>query len=251
MSTREVSQPGIQGAISAANRPTSTAAVREMFDSIAPTYDLLNSILSLGLHRLWEHRLVVSLTTSPPGECLDLCSGTGALVPRLAKRFATVIAADISPQMLAVGRERYRDLVTCQWVEADAQLLPFAANRFDAITVSYGVRNLPDLERGLAEAYRVTRPGGELGVLEFGQPRNRVWRSLFSLYGRFVIPFIGSLISGSRAPYEYLPKTAAAFPCGENFEVALRASGWTPERTVPLCGGVAFIYLARKQREAV
>jgi demethylmenaquinone methyltransferase/2-methoxy-6-polyprenyl-1,4-benzoquinol methylase len=220
-----------------------------MFNSIAPTYDLLNSVLSFGLHSLWEKRLVASLRGVPTGECADLCTGTGALVPRLAKRFATVAAVDISPQMLAVGKERYRELTACQWVEADAQELPFESNRFDAVTISYGVRNLPDLARGLSEAYRITKPGGELAVLEFGQPSNRVWRYLFSLYGRYGIPFIGSLISGSRAPYEYLPKTAAAFPCGAEFEGALRASGWTPTRAVPLCGGVAFLYVARKQEE--
>lgn len=249
MDANEALQSGMPKALSSENRPTSTSAVREMFNSIAPTYDLLNSVLSLGLHRVWEQKLVNALRGAPSGECADLCTGTGALVPRLAKRFAAVIAVDISPQMLTVGKARYRDLSVCEWIEADAQELPFVSNRFDAVTVSYGVRNLPDLAKGLFEAYRITKPGGQIAVLEFGQPGNPVWRYLFSLYGRYVIPLIGSLISGSRAPYEYLPKTAAAFPCGAQFEDALRASGWTPERSVPLCGGVAFLYLARKHEE--
>jgi demethylmenaquinone methyltransferase/2-methoxy-6-polyprenyl-1,4-benzoquinol methylase len=251
MTAREALKSEMPKALSPENRPSSTGAVREMFNSIAPTYDLLNSVLSVGLHRLWERKLVASLRGAPAGECADLCTGTGALVPRLARRFASVTGVDISPQMLAVGRKRYRQLTSCDWVEADAQELPFESNRFDAVTISYGVRNLPDLTRGLTEAHRITKSGGELAVLEFGQPRNRVWRYLFSLYGEFVMPVIGSLISGSREPYEYLPKTAAAFPCGADFEALLRASGWTPVRSVPLFGGVAFLYLASKPKETL
>ena len=227
-------------------KPASTADVRSMFDSIAKTYDLLNSILSLGLHRIWEGRLVALLTAAPTGCSLDLCAGTGALVPRLSTKFGQVVAADISPQMLAVGRGRHAAISNCSWVEADAQVMPFPDGSFDAITISYGIRNLPDPKKGLSEALRVAKPGGELAVLEFGQPSNRLWRAIFELYARHVIPFIGGLISGSRAPYEYLPRTASAFPSGERFEALLRDAGWAPERTVSLCGGVAFIYKARK-----
>jgi demethylmenaquinone methyltransferase/2-methoxy-6-polyprenyl-1,4-benzoquinol methylase len=226
--------------------PSSTAAVRSMFDAIANTYDLLNSILSLGLHRIWEGRLVALLTAAPAGKSLDLCTGTGALVARLSEKFGSVVAADISPQMLRVGSARHASLQKCSWVEADAQAMPFADNTFDAVTISYGIRNLPDPTKGLSEALRVAKPGGELAVLEFGQPANRLWRMIFNLYGRYVIPTIGGIISGSRGPYEYLPRTASAFPCGQRFEALLREVGWVPERTVTLCGGVAFMYKARK-----
>ncbi len=226
--------------------PTSTSAVRQMFDRIAPTYDLLNTVLSLGVHRLWERKAVALLPSSQQGSCLDLCTGTGALVPALAPKFARVVAADISPEMLGIGQKRWESVKNCEWVEADAQALPFADGQFNAVSISYGVRNLPDPARGLREMHRVTAAGAWLVVLEFGQPSNRVWREIFSLYSRFIIPLIGSVVSGNSEAYRYLPETSAAFPCGERFEELLRSAGWLPHRTLPLLGGIAFIYLAQR-----
>jgi len=217
-----------------------------MFDAIAPTYDLLNSVLSGGLHRLWERRLVKSLPVVANGRCLDLCAGTGALVPRLAPRYREVVAADISPKMLAVGQKRWAGLRNVTWVEADAQALPFDDGSFDVVSIAYGVRNLPRLDLGLREVSRVLVAGGRVAILEFGQPTNKVWRALFSWYSRIIIPRIGGWLSGDRGAYEYLPTTAAAFPCGEAFENVARASGLTPEETFPLMGGVAYLYVARK-----
>jgi demethylmenaquinone methyltransferase/2-methoxy-6-polyprenyl-1,4-benzoquinol methylase len=232
--------------LGAVKAPTSTGAVQEMFNSIAGTYDLLNTVLSGGMHKVWEGRVVAALPTDPAEVVLDLCTGTGALVPRLAKRFRKVVAADISPKMLEVGRKRWQRYTSCEWVEANAQSLPFGDESFDATTVAYGVRNLPQPVLGLSEMYRVTRPGGTLVVLEFGQPLNPVWRWLFGLYSRYVIPFIGGVISGERRAYEYLPSTSAHFPCGVAFEQMLAQAGWTPVTTTPLMGGVAFIYTARR-----
>jgi demethylmenaquinone methyltransferase/2-methoxy-6-polyprenyl-1,4-benzoquinol methylase len=226
--------------------PTSTSAVRQMFDRIAPTYDVLNTVLSLGVHRIWERKAVALLPSSPEGSCLDLCTGTGALVPALASKFAKVVAADISPEMLGIARKRWESLKNCEWREADAQALPFSEGQFNAVSVSYGVRNLPDPALGLREMCRVTAPGGWLVVLEFGQPSNAVWRKIFSLYSRFVIPLIGRVVSGSTEAYRYLPETSAAFPCGERFEELLLSAGWKPERTLPLLGGIAFLYLAQR-----
>ncbi len=219
-----------------------------MFDRIAPTYDLLNTVLSVGLHKVWEKRLVASLKGCGDDVCLDLCTGTGALIPRLAQRFERVVGADISPEMLAVGRKRWQSVTTCEWIEADAQAMPFADASFDAITVAYGVRNLPDPSRGLREMWRVCREGGCLAVLEFGQPSNRLWRALFSFYSNTIIPFVGGLISGQRRAYQYLPTTSANFPCGRAFEDLMTGAGWEVERTISLCGGVAFIYRGRKGR---
>lgn len=228
------------------HRPSHTDEVRSMFDAIAPTYDVLNSILSGGLHKIWEDRLVRGLPVNSTGRYLDLCTGTGALVPKLSSRCAEVVGADISPQMLQVARNRWRSISNVTWIEADAQALPFSDEVFDAISVAYGVRNLPKVELGLHEMRRVLKPGGAIGILEFGQPTNRVWRAMFALYSRYVIPLIGGLLSGDRAAYEYLPTTAAAFPCGEQFETLLRLNGFRPVKTVPLMGGVAFIYCAEK-----
>jgi demethylmenaquinone methyltransferase/2-methoxy-6-polyprenyl-1,4-benzoquinol methylase len=234
-----------------ANRPSTTNGVREMFDAIAPRYDLLNTLLSGGLHRLWERRLVRELGEAKrDARCLDLCTGTGALVPGLARRFERVVGVDISPGMLQVARAKWGSLAGVSFNEGDAQALPFEGGTFDFVTVAYGVRNWPDLELGLAEVKRVLVSGGRVGILEFGQPRNRLWRGFFNAYSRHVIPFLGGLISGERAPYEYLPKTAASFPCGAEFEGILRGVGLTPLRTVSLMGGVAHLYFAENREHA-
>jgi demethylmenaquinone methyltransferase/2-methoxy-6-polyprenyl-1,4-benzoquinol methylase len=218
-----------------------------MFDSIAARYDLLNTLLSGGMHRVWEKRLIASLPAAVEGVCLDLCTGTGALVPRLAPRYRRVVGVDLSPQMLERARERWSGLKNVSWFEGDAQALQFEEGSFDVATVAYGVRNWPDRERGLREVRRVLKPGGQVGILEFGQPSQRIWRTVFGVYSRWIIPTIGGLVSGNRKAYEYLPKTSAAFPCGAEFAAMLSGVGLRPESVTPLMGGVAFVYVARKE----
>lgn len=226
--------------------PTSTDAVKEMFNRISPTYDLLNFLLSFGVHNLWARRAVTAVPAEPSGVCLDLCTGTGALVPMLSKRFGRVVAADISPGMLELGRRKHSDIKNCQWVEANALELPFSDGEFDVTTVAYGVRNWPDPARGLAEVLRVTRAGGKIVVLEFGQPKNALWRAVFGWYSRWIIPFLGKSISGDADAYRYLPETSAAFPCREVFCSLLEKEGWKSPRFSPLMGGIAYIYTAEK-----
>ena len=237
--------------LTSSHRPADTRQVRSMFDAIAPTYDLLNSVLSGGMHRIWERALVGSVPTSPTGRCLDLCTGTGALVPRLTRKFQTVVGADISPRMLQVARSRFESLPQVEWVEADAQRLPFDDASFDCVTVSYGIRNVPNLELGLSEMRRVVKPGGTIAILEFGTPRNPLWRWLFSMYSTYVIPFVGGALSGQRGAYEYLPTTAAAFPCGDVFEGLLVNAGFVPCVTRRLMGGIAYIYVAKRSIEGI
>lgn len=227
-------------------RPANSAEVQAMFDAIAPRYDLLNSLLSGGMHKVWERRLVHSLPDWPEATCLDLCTGTGALVPALAKRFRRVVGVDISAQMLDRARQRFAKLRNAEWYEGDAQNLSFGSSEFDVVTVAYGVRNWPDRERGLREIARVLRPGGRVGILEFGQPQNPVWGAAFRMYSRYIIPCIGGAISGHRAAYEYLPKTSATFPCGDEFNTVLARTGLTARVTSSLFGGVAYIYIAEK-----
>jgi demethylmenaquinone methyltransferase/2-methoxy-6-polyprenyl-1,4-benzoquinol methylase len=219
-----------------------------MFDAIANRYDLLNTVLSCGLHRVWEARLVRRLSSAQDERCLDLCTGTGALVPRLARQYREVVGVDISSGMLDVARKRWRDITNVSWREGDAQALDFEDQAFGVITVAYGVRNWPDFRVGLSEVYRVLKYGGQVGILEFGQPRSRIWRWVFGLYSRYVIPLVGGLISGSRAPYEYLPQTSAVFPCGDEFVGELRSIGFSAIQSVSLMGGVAYIYIAHKEK---
>jgi demethylmenaquinone methyltransferase/2-methoxy-6-polyprenyl-1,4-benzoquinol methylase len=226
--------------------PTSTQQVRDMFDRIAPTYDLLNFLLSGGAHTWWGKAAVNAAPVNRNGVCLDLCAGTGALVPLLASRYGRVVAADISPGMLALGQKRFQEITNCEWHEADAMALPFDESVFDAVTVAYGVRNLPEPLVGLREMYRVTRPGGTLVVLEFGQPKNPVWRWIFRQYSRYVIPTVGALVSRDRDAYRYLPETSSVFPCGAAFEALMREAGWGVLRTRMLFGGIAYIYVGYK-----
>lgn len=235
-----------QPALSELDRPTHSSQVGAMFDSIAHRYDLLNWLLSGGMHKVWERRLVASLPRIEQGVCLDLCTGTGALVPALAERYARVVGVDISKQMLSVAQRRYARLSNVEWRHGDAQSLELASNSFDAVTVAYGVRNWPDREAGLREIARVLRIGGRVAILEFGQPRNAIWRGIFQIYSRYVIPLVGGALSGNRAAYEYLPKTSAVFPCGDAFAEMLSRAELVTERCVPLMGGIAFLYLAVK-----
>lgn len=231
------------------DRPADTISVRSMFDSIASRYDLINSLLSLGMHRIWERRLVDALPEDSAGVCLDLCTGTGALAPRLSLRYRSVTGVDIAPKMLEVARRRWSSLVNVVWEEGDAQALPHKDDSFDCVTVAYGVRNWPHRAQGLREVARVLRPGGRVAILEFGQPKNALWRWLFNLYSRHVIPFVGGMISGNRFAYEYLPRTSAVFPCGESFQKELIEVGLCPRAARCLIGGVAYIYVAQKPLE--
>ena len=234
-------------ALTSLERPTNSSEVRAMFNAIAPRYDLLNSLLSGGMHKVWEKRLIKSLPGWSEAACLDLCTGTGALVPRLAKRFHRVLGVDISEQMLARARQRFAHLQNVEWQEGDAQALGLEDASFDLVTVAYGVRNWPDPERGLREVARVLRPGGKVGVLEFGQPRNALWGAVFRMYSRYVIPCIGGMVSGHRSAYQYLPKTSATFPCGDAFVALLARAGLVASSCTSLMGGVAYIYIAEKK----
>lgn len=243
-------QSSIQACSDKLYKPQSTSYVQAMFDSIAPTYDLLNSLLSGGSHRAWESKLVGLLPDAPSAVCLDLCTGTGALIPKLTKRFSTVIGLDVSPRMLAIAKNRFGSLHKVSFTEGDAQDLRFMDDSFDRITVSYGIRNLPNYSRGIAEIRRVLKPGGFVGILEFGQPHSPLWRMLFNAYSASVVPVLGKLISGNGDAYAYLPKTASVFPCGKNFEKELIAQGLSPVKTIACMGGIAYIYLARKREES-
>lgn len=215
--------------------------VQAMFGSIAPRYDITNSVLSMGIHHLWK-RLVVRRVPAGVGPVLDLCTGTGDLLPLLERRAHGVIGGDFCLPMLECGRARGRSKAPL--VQCDALNLPFAAETFAAVTVAFGVRNLEDLRRGLAEMQRVIQPGGKLIVLEFGQPRWAPFRAVYNWYSAVLMPWIGGVLTGNRSAYTYLPKTAKAFPCGAAFEDILREVGFQTTRCDSLSGGIAYIYEA-------
>lgn len=219
-----------------------SAEVQSMFGSIARRYDLTNSVLSVGIHRLWKKMVVARVPRD--SKVLDLCTGTGDLLPLLAERCKEVVGGDFCEPMLEIARKRYPKL---ELVQCDALNLPFADSSFDAVTVAFGVRNLENLDKGLQEMNRVLRPGGTLVVLEFGQPTFPVWKQIYQLYSRFIMPTIGGILTGNRAAYEYLPETASKFPCARDFAGRMEKAGFSNNRFLSLTGGIAYIYDGKKE----
>lgn len=228
-----------------------SAAVRAMFGAIARRYDRANAVLSLGVHGAWRRSAVRLLAPRPGERILDACCGTGDLALAIAPHVAPlggVTGVDFCAPMLGLAREKARGAVA--FLEADALALPFPDARFDAAAVAFGVRNLDDPARGLRELARVVRPGGRVVVLEFGQPAAPLLGPIFRWYARVAMPAIGALVTGLRAPYEYLPRTAAAFPAGEAFLPLMAAAGLGRARAVPLTFGIAWAYRGEKRAAA-
>lgn len=218
--------------------------VQRMFASIADRYDITNSVLSGGIHHLWKRRTAAAIPASAK-KVLDLCTGTGDLVPLLQRPGREVIGADFCEPMMAVGRKRFPNV---SFVFADAMKLPFESNSFEGATVAFGVRNFESLDTGLAELARVIAPGGTLAVLEFGQPQNKLFAAVYAWYSRFILPILGRILTGNGDAYRYLPKTAAQFPCAAAFEERLGKAGLVPLSTRALTFGIAYLYVASKPR---
>jgi len=196
---------------------TAAEHVREIFNSIAPSYDLLNHLLSMGLDRHWWARAARTFqaTLKDPGaHVLDLCCGTGdmtaALLGLRPQPAQPVTGLDFSAEMLTRARKKY-SAANALWVEGDAMHLPYADASFDLVTSAFGFRNLTNYSAGLAEIYRVLKPGGRIGILDCNQPSG-LSGALYTLYFRFGLPLIGGLISGDWAAYRYLPESVARFP---------------------------------------
>lgn len=228
-------------------------AVQAMFDSIAPRYDLNNTMLSLGLHHRWKRAAVDRARVSPGETALDLCTGTGDLALRLAEkggREGRVVAADLNVRMLAVGREKIRkaglaDRITC--LVANAEALPFHERTFDVATVAFGIRNVTDIKKTFAEIYRVLQPGGRAVCLEFSRPTNGIVRRMYDLYSFYWLPWIGSLVSGDKTgTYRYLPASIRAFPNQETLAQLMINAGFADVTYRNLTGGIVAIHVGVK-----
>ena len=229
-----------------------SAEVREMFASIAPRYDAANEVLSLGVHRSWRRAAVRLARASAGDRVLDCATGTGDLAlefKRAVGRSGSVVGTDFCPEMLAAAPAKAaRAGVEVRFEVADALALPFGDASFDVASIAFGIRNVDDPVRCLSEMSRVVRPGGRVVVLEFGQPRG-AFGAAFRLYSRVVMPAVGGLLTGNRAAYEYLPRTAAAFPAGDRFLGLMDRVGTFAERSAhPLWAGTAYVYVGEKQR---
>lgn len=227
---------------------TRATQIRQMFATIAPRYDIANTVLSGGLHHGWRKAAIDALDAAPDAQVLDVCSGTGDVAFEILERLGDrggVVATDFCEQMLERAREKTRDS-RIRFQVADATELPFEASSFDGATVAFGIRNVVDPVRALEEMARVVRPGGRIVVLEFGQPDGPVFGPVYRAYSRWVMPMVGKVVTGHRDPYEYLPETAAAFPAGEDFlEQMMRPAGLIECTATPLTLGVAWVYVGR------
>ncbi len=226
-------------------------AVRDMFSSIAPRYDLLNHVLSLNVDRYWWWRTARRfrhVLRRGDAHVLDLCCGTGDMTLALYRQAgvggASIVGADFAHPMLCRAVHKSVGL-PLQWVEADALQMPFADGRFHLVTSAFGFRNLANYEAGLREIHRVLAADGEVAILDFGEPRGLPGK-LYRFYFRRVLPAIGSLISGTRGPYAYLPASVARFPQPQEMLALMKASGFREAAYTPYTFGVAGVYWGRK-----
>lgn len=220
-----------------------TQDVKNMFASIAGKYDLTNDVLSFGLHRYWERQSLQLLPDNQNFHCLDLATGTGALLPVLCNKFAKVTGADFCPEMLEIAKKNYADKYNNLTLEfADALNLSYTENSFDVITVAYGVRNFSNLTQGLKEIRRVLKPKGSLMILEFGQPGG-FFRLPYKFFAKYMLPFIGKILTGDKVAYDYLHKTSSEFPCGKEFSEILSQHGFAVKKVKKMMFGVVFCYL--------
>jgi demethylmenaquinone methyltransferase/2-methoxy-6-polyprenyl-1,4-benzoquinol methylase len=229
--------------------------VRRMFGQIARRYDFLNHLLSLGIDGYWRRRTVRIVPPIGPLPILDVCTGTGDLAlayDRAAGGTPPIVAADFCHEMLVLGRQKAQHAGAdgrVTFIEADAQSLPLPADAFQIVCVAFGLRNVADTQRGIAEMVRVAAPGGRVAVLEFSTPTRQPLKAIYGWYFRRVLPRIGKLFSRSSADaYEYLPESVGEFPQGEALLERLRAAGLTNLRRYPLTFGVATLYVGEKRQ---
>ena len=258
---REPDHPAVVGAKpeGASDEDSAARAVREMFTSIAPRYDLLNHVLSFNVDRIWWRRTARTfrdILTRSNVRVLDLCCGTGdmafALGRRAGKSSAQILGADFSHAMLqrAATKSHVRTGPiprgpSLRWIEADALNLPFPDAHFDLVTSAFGFRNLANYDAGLREISRILRPGGECGILDFGEPSGLIG-ALYGFYFKRVLPRIGTVISGVRGPYKYLPASVQRFPEPAEMLARMKAVGFAEATWTPYTFGIAGLYRGKK-----
>ena len=224
--------------------------VTQMFDTISGEYDDLNRVISFGIDLKWRKKVVKLVSETEPKNILDVATGTGDLAINLAKTSATeIIGLDISDGMLEVGRKKINNKnidSVVSMIMGDSEDLPFENNKFDAITVAFGIRNFENLEKGLSEILRVLKPNGIFVILETSVPTNPIYKFGYNTYLKYILPTIGKLLSKDQVAYKYLSESASVFPYGEALNNILRKIGFINVVDNPQTLGVATIYTASK-----
>jgi demethylmenaquinone methyltransferase / 2-methoxy-6-polyprenyl-1,4-benzoquinol methylase len=233
------------------DQQAASVAVRDMFTSIAPKYDLLNHVLSMNVDRYWWWRTARRfrpILQRKGSNVLDLCCGTGDMAFALYRAAgvdgAMVTGVDFSAAMLARARQKSGQR-PMKWVEADALNLPFENAKFDLVTSAFGFRNLANYDEGLREIYRVLNDGGEVGILDFGEPKGLIGK-FYQFYFRHVLPKIGTMLSGVAGPYAYLPESVSRFPSPEEMQQRMLAAGFRQASFTPYTFGIAGLYWGKK-----
>ncbi len=233
-------------------RSEKTSRVAQVFDSVATKYDLMNDLMSAGLHRIWKQAARTMAAVRPGQQVLDLAGGTGDLAAALAADVGPagrVVLADINAAMLAVGRDRLLDrglTNNLSWVQADAEQLPFPDACFDLATIAFGLRNVTDKERALAAMQRVLKPGGRLLVLEFSRPTNPLVGRLYDQYSFQVLPRLGRLVTGDADSYRYLAESIRMHPDQERLCELMAAAGFNDCRYHNMTGGIVALHIGSK-----
>jgi demethylmenaquinone methyltransferase/2-methoxy-6-polyprenyl-1,4-benzoquinol methylase len=221
-----------------------------MFTSIAPRYDLLNHVLSFNVDRWWWRKTARSFTEilARDSRVLDLCCGTGDMTFALRRQAgqspARILGVDFSHAMLQRANDKSAGK-SLGWIEADALCLPFPDQQFDLITAAFGFRNLADYDAGLREMVRLLRPGGECGILDFGEPRGLMGK-LYRIYFKHVLPAVGTVVSGVKGPYVYLPASVERFPAPAEMLERMRSAGFHLASWTPYTFGIAGLYRGKK-----
>lgn len=230
----------------------SSERVKDIFSAIAKKYERFNAVSSFGAYKLWLAGMAKQAPIEPSHDVLDIAGGTGDVTFTMAreKRPARIQCTDLVPEMLEVARAHYDEGasagVPVDFQVVDAQDIPYDDASYDVITMAYGIRNMPDRPRALAEMLRVLKPGGALVCLEFSTPPNDLWRALYSFYLKHLIPFWGGLITGDREGFVYLARSIKAFPDQKGLAQMMRDAGFVDVTWKNYTGGIAAVHVARK-----
>ncbi len=235
------------------NNRTKHEQVTDMFDSIAPAYDLMNRMMTFGLDKMWRHNTVKRIAKTSPRQILDIATGTADLAISMARKISnvTVTGIDLSANMIALGDKKIHEARLDSQVKlqvGDALALPFDNDSFDAITAAYGVRNFEHLDTGYAEMLRVLRPGGKLYILELTPPASPIVKPLYNFYTHCIIPLIGRMVSKDTRAYSYLPESIKAVPARNDMTKLMTDAGFANAHWTSMTLGVCTLYIATKQK---